>query len=138
MEILERVRATLRERRLLPPDGGLVIVGYSGGADSTALLHLLTRLQDEFHIHLHAAHLHHGMRPEADNDVRVCQSVCEQLQVPLHIERVDIARAGAGGAFRWKRRGATPATSSSSGWRTRWTPSLSRWRTPATTRWRPF
>ncbi|BCW95784.1 MAG: tRNA lysidine(34) synthetase TilS [Fimbriimonadales bacterium] len=96
MEILERVRATLRERRLLPPDGGLVIVGYSGGADSTALLHLLTRLQDEFHIHLHAAHLHHGMRPEADNDVRVCQSVCEQLQVPLHIERVDVpARAQA-------------------------------------------
>ncbi len=96
MEIVERVRATLRERRLLPPDGGLVIVGYSGGADSTALLHLLTRLQDEFRIHLHAAHLHHGMRPEADDDVRVCQSVCEQLQVPLHIERVDVpARAQA-------------------------------------------
>lgn len=96
MEILERVRATLRERRLLPPNGGLVIVGYSGGADSTALLHLLTRLQDEFRIHLHAAHLHHGMRPEADDDVRVCQSVCEQLRVPLHIERVDVpARAQA-------------------------------------------
>ena len=90
MEILERVRATLRERQLLPPEGGTVIVGYSGGADSTALLHLLTRLQGAFNLRIHAAHLHHGMRPEADNDVRVCASVCAQLGVPLHVERVDV------------------------------------------------
>ena len=90
MEILERVRATLRERQLLPPEGGTVIVGYSGGADSTALLHLLTRLQSEFNLRIHAAHLHHGMRPEADDDVRVCAAVCAQLGVPLHVERVDV------------------------------------------------
>lgn len=90
MEILERVRATLRERQLLPPEGGTVIVGYSGGADSTALLHLLTRLQGAFNLRIHAAHLHHGMRPEADDDVRVCASVCAQLGIPLHVERVDV------------------------------------------------
>jgi tRNA(Ile)-lysidine synthase len=90
MEILERVRATLRERQLLPPEGGTVIVGYSGGADSTALLHLLTRLQGAFNLRIHAAHLHHGMRPEADDDVRMCAAVCAQLGVPLHVERVDV------------------------------------------------
>ncbi|MCX7688850.1 MAG: tRNA lysidine(34) synthetase TilS, partial [Fimbriimonadales bacterium] len=90
MDILERVRATLRERKLLPPEGGVVIVGYSGGADSTALLHLMTRLQSELNIRVHAAHLHHGMRPEADADVQVCQAVCAQLGVPLHVERVDV------------------------------------------------
>jgi tRNA(Ile)-lysidine synthase len=96
MEILERVRATLRERQLLPPEGGTVIVGYSGGADSTALLHLMTRVQGECNLRIHAAHLHHGMRPEADDDVRVCAAVCAQLGVPLHVERVDVpARAQA-------------------------------------------
>ncbi|MCX7926068.1 MAG: tRNA lysidine(34) synthetase TilS [Fimbriimonadales bacterium] len=90
MEILERVRATIRERNLLPPEDGVVIVGYSGGADSTALLHLMTRLQAELNIRVHAAHLHHGMRPEADADVQVCQAVCEQLGVLLHVERVDV------------------------------------------------
>ena len=96
MEILERVRATIRERQLLPPEGGTVIVGYSGGADSTALLHLVTRVQGEFNLRVQAAHLHHGMRPEADDDVRVCASVCAQLGVPLHVERVDVpARAQA-------------------------------------------
>jgi tRNA(Ile)-lysidine synthase len=96
MEILERVRATIRERQLLPPEGGTVIVGYSGGADSTALLHLMTRVQGEYNLRIHAAHLHHGMRPEADDDVRVCAAVCAQLGVPLHVERVDVpARAQA-------------------------------------------
>ena len=90
MDLLERVRATIRERRLLPPEGGVVIVGYSGGADSTALLHLLTRLQTELRLCVHAAHLHHGMRPEADADVEVCRAVCESLGVPLHVERVDV------------------------------------------------
>lgn len=96
MEILERVRATIRERQLLPPEGGTVIVGYSGGADSTALLHLMTRVQGECNLRIHAAHLHHGMRLEADDDVRVCAAVCAQLGVPLHVERVDVpARAQA-------------------------------------------
>ncbi|MFN7161717.1 MAG: tRNA lysidine(34) synthetase TilS [Fimbriimonadales bacterium] len=90
MEILERVRATIRQHCLLPPAGGVVIVGYSGGADSTALLHLLTRLRDDRRLQLHAAHLHHGMRPEADADVEVCQSLCQQLGVPLHVERADV------------------------------------------------
>lgn len=75
---------------MIPPEGGIVIVGYSGGADSTALLHILTRLQDELMIRVHAAHLHHGMRPEADEDVAVCRGVCESLGVPIHWERAEV------------------------------------------------
>lgn len=90
MEILPRIRATIAERYLLPPEGGVVVVGYSGGADSTALLHLLVRMQDELRLRVHAAHLHHGIRPDADADVEVCRRVCQQLGAPLHVERVDV------------------------------------------------
>lgn len=84
------VRRTLIERTLLPQEGGTVLVGYSGGADSTALLHILTRLAPDLMLSVHALHLHHGMRPEADADVAVCQSVCERLGVPFHVERVNV------------------------------------------------
>jgi len=95
MDPLRQVWATIVERQMLPPEGGIVLVGYSGGADSTALLHILTRLQNDLMIRVHAAHLHHGIRPEADEDVAVCQSVCQQLGVPLHVERVDVPRMAA-------------------------------------------
>ncbi len=92
MNPLEQVRTTIVERQLIPPEGGIIVVGYSGGADSTALLHILTRLQNDLLIRVHAAHLHHGIRPEADQDVALCQSVCQSLGVPLHVERVDVPR----------------------------------------------
>lgn len=92
MNPLERVRATIVERQMIPPEGGTIIVGYSGGADSTALLHILTRLQNDLMLRVHAAHLHHGIRPEADEDVALCQSVCERLGIPLYVERVDVPR----------------------------------------------
>ena len=89
------VRTTIVERQMLPPEGGSVIVGYSGGADSTALLHILTCLQNDLMIRVHAAHLHHGIRPEAEQDVAVCKSVCQQLGVPLYVERVEVPRLAA-------------------------------------------
>jgi tRNA(Ile)-lysidine synthase len=38
---------------------------------------------------VHAIHVHHGLQAAADDFARHCQEVCETLDVPLHLVRVD-------------------------------------------------
>lgn len=79
--MLERVRA----HPALRP-GASVVVGYSGGADSTCLLHLLTQLD----LQLVAAHLHHGQRAEADGEQERCKAFADALGVPWATGRADV------------------------------------------------
>ena len=63
----------------------------SGGADSTALLVGLTRIAQEFGVHLVAAHLHHGLRgDEADRDQMHVRRLCRTLGIPLSTARWDM------------------------------------------------
>ena len=83
----ERLARHLAESGLIPP-GARVLLGYSGGADSTCLLHLLHGLG----VDLVAAHLHHGQRPEADAEQRLCETFAESLGVPFATGRADVPR----------------------------------------------
>lgn len=66
-------------------------VALSGGLDSTVLLHLLVRLREQQALPpLFAIHVHHGLQAAADVWPAHCQSFCDQLGVPLHIERVQV------------------------------------------------
>lgn len=65
-------------------------VAYSGGADSTALL--LGAVQC-WPGQVQAIHIHHGLQSMADDFVRVCESVCAQVRVPLHVVYVDASHA---------------------------------------------
>jgi tRNA(Ile)-lysidine synthase len=67
-------------------------VGLSGGADSVALLRALAERRAELGLVLHAAHLHHGLRgDEADEDEAFCRALAEELGLPFHSVRVDLA-----------------------------------------------
>lgn len=59
-----------------------IVVGASGGPDSTALLHILTKLAKEFELGLVAAYLDHGLRPQESKD-------------ELEFVRSEAGRAGA-------------------------------------------
>jgi tRNA(Ile)-lysidine synthase len=67
-------------------------VAYSGGADSTALLHAAAL---QWPGRVHALHVHHGLQGAADAFEAHCRAACAALGVPLHVGRVD-ARHGAG------------------------------------------
>lgn len=65
-------------------------MALSGGLDSTALLLGLHDLSPAGT--LRAAHVHHGLHPDADAWAEHCRQLCERLQVPLEILHVSCAK----------------------------------------------
>lgn len=62
---------------------GRIIVGFSGGLDSTVLLHVLSRLRDrgQLAVPLIALHINHGLQRPADDWQQHCAAVCERLGI---------------------------------------------------------
>lgn len=69
-------------------------VALSGGADSSALLLGCAR---RWPGRVRAIHVHHGLQPAADGFERHCAALCQRLQLPLTLCRVD-ARPPPGGS----------------------------------------
>jgi len=65
-----------------------LLLAYSGGLDSTVLLHLLAQLRGQIPFQLKAMHVHHGLSPNATYWAEHCQKVCEQYQVPFLLSHV--------------------------------------------------
>lgn len=87
-QLWRTVLQTVRPFPLTTPQTNLLI-GVSGGADSLALLHLLwQRLGAE---RLVAAHLNHGLRPEAGDDARFVEQTAASWQIPFVSEKVNVA-----------------------------------------------
>jgi tRNA(Ile)-lysidine synthase len=83
--------------------GERVLVALSGGADSTALLHLLRK--EELALAVEAAHVHHGVRgEEADLDASFCEAVCRELGIAFHLLRIQPrAPLSSGREGTWRR-----------------------------------
>ncbi len=71
------------------PDHQRLWVAFSGGLDSTVLLHLV------HHCHhrtapVRAIHINHQLQPNADQTERFCRRECQALDIPLTVERVTV------------------------------------------------
>jgi tRNA(Ile)-lysidine synthase len=66
-------------------------IAFSGGLDSTVLLHQLVELSRLHSLPpLSAIHVHHGLQSAADAWPAHCQAVCAQLNIPLQIAHVQV------------------------------------------------
>jgi len=71
-----------------------LLVGLSGGLDSTVLLHRLAADEALRARGLRAIHVHHGLHGDADAWAEHCARSCASLGIALGIARVAVARGG--------------------------------------------
>jgi tRNA(ile)-lysidine synthase len=89
--LLEQFSQRLQQ---LAPNQTQFLIGFSGGLDSTALLALFAKLREKQpHFQLRAIHIHHGLSSNADAWATHCENLCQQFQIPLLIQRVNVNMA---------------------------------------------
>ena len=63
-----------------------IVVGFSGGADSVCLLHILYSLKDIYGYSLKAVHINHGIRgDEAKSDEEFAKNFCFKFNIPFEV-----------------------------------------------------
>jgi tRNA(Ile)-lysidine synthase len=87
---LKRLEAYLDEKQLVSK-GDKLVLGVSGGADSTALLYLFVQLRPKLDLSLLAVHVNHQLRAEeSDADETAVKKLCLAWNVPLIVRKVKI------------------------------------------------
>ena len=89
MDTREKVFAYIREHHMLRA-GDRVVAGVSGGADSVCLLFLLLEWQKEIPIDIAVVHVNHGIRPEAGEDARYVERICEERGIPFFLTQTNV------------------------------------------------
>jgi tRNA(Ile)-lysidine synthase TilS/MesJ len=78
-------------------------VGVSGGADSVALLTLLTKMRAELGVVVSAVHFNNKLRGKAsDADEKFVASLAEKSGVTLHVGRADVLERPKAKKQAWK------------------------------------
>lgn len=90
-DLSARVEACLA-RHILPATPARICLGFSGGLDSTVLLHLLTNLRPRSAFELFAVHVHHGLSPYADDWAEFACQAARALEVECTVAHVAVNR----------------------------------------------
>jgi tRNA(Ile)-lysidine synthase len=90
-----KIRRCVAEHDMLAGCSG-VLVGFSGGADSTALLYWLAGYCAEHGLRLAALHVNHKIRDdEAERDEQFCRSFCESRGIEFIRREADVPALAA-------------------------------------------
>ena len=88
---LEQTVAAFLQRHSYSGRGATMVIGVSGGPDSTALLSALAALREPLELVLHVVHVNHGLRgTDADGDQHYVSRLCKRWGIPFTVIRADV------------------------------------------------
>ena len=92
MHLPARVLRTIRKHQLFRR-GARVLVAFSGGPDSAALLHVLRALEERGELRVAGlGHLNHQLRgEESDADEALSREIASAVGLPVEVGRADVA-----------------------------------------------
>ncbi|MEH0875931.1 tRNA lysidine(34) synthetase TilS [Pectobacterium cacticida] len=73
-----------------------ILLAYSGGLDSSVLLHLLVAARRQSGLAVRAAYVNHGLNPRADSWAEHCRQQCQRWQVPFSALSVTVETQNGG------------------------------------------
>lgn len=73
------------------------LVAFSGGVDSTVLLHALAKTREEHRLPVLAVHVDHGFHAASADWDRHCRRVAAALDIPYEVSRVEVEADTAAG-----------------------------------------
>jgi tRNA(Ile)-lysidine synthase len=103
-EVLTRVYVSVQENDVqpnvdtpIPAQPPAIAIAYSGGLDSSALLHLAHRHASAHGISLYAFYIHHGISPNADQWTTHCKEECARLGIVFDTRQIKLPSDGKSG-----------------------------------------
>ena len=90
--LLRKIEKVIGEENLIEP-GERVLLGLSGGIDSTAMLYLLLDAAETLSFSLGVAHINHLLRgEESERDEEFVRRLAGGLSLPCYVMRVDVRK----------------------------------------------
>ena len=86
----ERALEEILARVFVSAPAPSMAIAYSGGLDSSVLLHMMCNIAAKRGIALHAFHVNHGLSANADLWLEHCRRTCEHLHVAFDERRVHV------------------------------------------------
>ena len=92
-EFEKRVLSKIEQYGLIS-NGDKIVVGFSGGPDSTALIQCLynINLKSDLHFEIIAAHINHGIRENAKLDEEFVNKYCIEHNIDLRVIHADVKK----------------------------------------------
>ena len=90
MNLVDKVKKTIEQEKLIRT-GDNVLVGASGGIDSTVLLYVLSEISKQIGFKIGIAHLNHQLRgDESVRDEMFVEDLACKFSLPFHVKKADV------------------------------------------------